>query len=185
MGGTERTAAGREAARFPELFAPGRWGSVSGTFRLIEAEPCDADVTNVTAVPYTARGWVVLVLGDGRPEVPGGTREPGESIEATLRRELLEEAGAILESFKPFGVWDCVSTAEAPYRPHLPHPRFQRLVGVGRVELVTTPTIGDGEDVVEVVTVSLEAAQARFRAIGRGDLADLYGLAAVMVGMER
>ena len=48
------------------------------------------------------------------------------------------------------------------------------------MELVTTPTIGDGEDVVEVLTVSLEEAQERFRAIGRGDLADLYGLAAVV-----
>ena len=100
---------------------------------------------------------------------------------AALRRELLEEAGARLESFRPFGVWDCVSTAETPYRPHLPHPRFQRLVGVGRVELVTKPTIGDGEDVAEVLTVSLEETQARFRAIGRGDLADLYGLAATLV----
>ena len=138
-------------------------------------------MSNVNVVAYTASGWVVLVLADGRPEVPGGTREPGEPIEATLRRELLEEAGARLESFRPFGVWDCVSTDEAPYRPHLPHPRFQRLVGVGRVELVTTPTIGDGEDVVEVLTVALDGAQARFRAIGRGDLADLYGLAATLV----
>lgn len=178
MAGTGRTAAGSEAGRYPELFAPGRRGPVSWRFRLIEAEPCDADVANVNVVAYTEAGWVVLVLADGRPEVPGGTREPGEAIEATLRRELMEEAGARLESFKPFGVWDCVSTAEAPYRPHLPHPRFQRLVGVGQVELVGKPTIGDGEDVVEVLTVSLEEAQGRFRAIGRGDLADLYGLAA-------
>ena len=182
MGGTGRTAAGSEAARFPELFAPGRWGPVSGTFRLIDAEPCDADVANVNVIPYTAAGWVVLVLADGRPEAPGGTREPGEPIEATLRRELLEEAGARLESFRAVGVWDCVSAAEAPYRPHLPHPRFQRLVGVGRVELVSTPTIGDGEDVVEVLTVSLEEAQGRFRKVGRGDLADLYGLAAALAG---
>ena len=139
-------------------------------------------MANVTVVPYAAAGWVVLVLRDGRTEVPGGTREPGESIETALRRELMEEAGARLVSFTPFGVWDCVSTAEAPYRPHLPHPRFQRLVGVGQVELVSEPTIGDGEDVVEVLTVSLEEAQGRFRAIGRGDLADLYGLAAEIVG---
>ena len=178
MAGTGRTAAGSEAARFPDLFGPGRWGPVSWIFRLTEAEPCDADVANVSVVAYTAAGWVVLVLGDGRPEVPGGTREPGEAIEATLRRELLEEAGARLASFRTFGVWDCVSTAEAPYRQHLPHPRFQRLVGVGRVELVGKPTIGDGEDVVEVLTVSLGETQARFRAVGRGDLADLYGLAA-------
>ena len=178
MVGTGRTAAGSEAARFPDLFArvTGRRGFAQ--FRCVDAVSCADLVSNVNVVPYTASGWVVLVLRDGRPEVPGGTREPGESIEATLRRELMEEAGARLESFRTLGVWDCVSTAEAPYRPHLPHPRFQRLVGVGRVELVTTPTIGDGEDVVEVLTVTLEEAQARFRAVGRGDLADLYGLAA-------
>lgn len=178
MAGTERTAAGSEAARFPDLFAPVMGKRGSAEFRRVDEVSCEGLVSNVNVVPYTAAGWVVLVLGDGRPEVPGGTREPGEAIEATLRRELMEEAGARLESFRPFGVWDCVSTAEAPYRPHLPHPRSQRLVGVGRVELVATPTIGDGEDVVEVLTVSLEEAQVRFRAVGRGDLADLYGLAA-------
>ena len=167
-----------EASRFPDLFAPVTGKRGSATFRRVDSVPCEAGASNVNVIPYTASGWVVLVLADGRPEVPGGTREPGESVMATLRRELLEEAGARLRSFRPIGVWDCVSTAEAPYRPHLPHPRFQRLVGVGRVELVTTPTIGDGEDVVEVLTVSLEEAQGRFRAIGRGDLADLYGLAA-------
>lgn len=178
MAGTGRTAAGREAGRFPDLFAPEAGKRGSAEFRRADEVSCEDLVSNVNVVPYTAAGWVVLVLGDGRPEVPGGTREPGEAIEATLRRELMEEAGARLESFRPFGVWDCVSTAEAPYRPHLPHPRFQRLVGVGQVELVGKPTIGDGEDVAEVLTVSLEEAQARFRAVGRGDLADLYGLAA-------
>ena len=55
-------------------------------------------------------------------------------------------------------------------------------MAVGRVELVSTPTIGDGEEVVEVLTVSLEEAQGRFRKVGRGDLADLYGLAAAFAG---
>ena len=175
---------GSEASRYPDLFAPVTGVSTAtfrghfGTLGLTDARQA---VSNVNVVPYTPAGWVVLVLRDGRTEVAGGTREPGESVMEALRRELLEEAGARLESFRPFGVWDCVSTAEAPYRPHLPHPRFQRLVGVGRVELVTKPTIGDGEDVAEVLTVSLEEAQARFRAIGRGDLADLYGLAATLV----
>ena len=184
MAGTGRTAADSEAARFPDLYAPVVGKRSSAEFRRVDEVSCEGLVSNVNVVPYTAAGWVVLVLGDGRPEVPGGTREPGESIEATLRRELLEEAGARLESFRTFGVWDCASTAEAPYRPHLPHPQFQRLVGVGRVELVTRPTIGDGEDVVEVLTLSLEEAQARFLAVGRGDLADLYGLAAEVVGRE-
>jgi len=184
MAGTGRTAADSEAGRFPELFAPVVGKRSSAEFRRVDEVSCEGLVSNVNVVPYTAAGWVVLVLADGRPEVPGGTREPGESIEATLRRELLEEAGARLASFRTLGVWDCVSRAEAPYRPHLPYPTFQRLVGVGRVELVTAPTIGDGEDVVEVLTVSLEEAQARFRAVGRGDLADLYGLAAEAAGRK-
>ena len=136
-------------------------------------------MANVSVVPCTAVGWVVLVLGDGRPEVPGGTREPGESVMGTLRRELLEEAGATVwgvglhflgEGAVPAAF--AASAASAAGR-------------VGQVELVSEPTIGDGEDVVEVLTLSLEEAQGRFRAVGRGDLADLYGLAAAVAGNRR
>ena len=58
--------------------------------------PAEAAVSNVNVVPYTPTGWVVLVLRDGRTEVAGGTREPGESVMEALRRELLEEAGAAI-----------------------------------------------------------------------------------------
>ena len=43
-------------------------------------------------------------------------------------------------TFKPFGAWHYFSTAPKPYRPHLPHPEFYRLVGYGAVEIIGTPT---------------------------------------------
>lgn len=38
-------------------------------------------------------------------EVPGGSREPGEAIWDTARRELFEETGAIQFEIEPFGVY--------------------------------------------------------------------------------
>lgn len=46
-------------------------------------------------------------------EVPGGHREPGESILETARRELYEETGAIDYSMKPVCVYSVISEDEA------------------------------------------------------------------------
>ena len=81
---------------YPDLFAPANWGFATATFRRGDRAPTDDVVANVNLVPYTPAGWVVLVLRDGRTEVAGGTREPGESVMEALRRELLEEAGAAI-----------------------------------------------------------------------------------------
>ena len=96
-----------------------------------------------------------------------------------ISRELVEEAGARLVTFELLGAWHCFSTASKPYRPHLPHPEFYRLVGYGAVEIIGNPENPEGgEQVASVEFVSIEKAVQRFRDINRFELAELYQLAA-------
>jgi 8-oxo-dGTP diphosphatase len=93
----------------------------------------------------------------------------------------MEEAGAVLHSFKLLGAWHCVSMAEKPYRPHMPFPEFYRLVGYGRVELKTVPTNPpDGEQIIAVECIPLEGALTNFQSCQRYDLAELYQFASEM-----
>jgi ribosomal protein S18 acetylase RimI-like enzyme len=165
-------------SEFPELFVPARWGPVEATFVLSQALPSLALIGNVNLVPFVGNDVAVLRLADGRPELPGGTLEPGEEYLDALRRELLEEAGARLGSFAVLGAWACRSAAPEPYRPHLPHPEFFRLVGYGDVALVGQPTNPQhGEYVVAVDVFPVMEAAALFRHWQRPDLAALYVLA--------
>ena len=166
---------------FPNLFANTSWGTVTCTFEyLSEMPPLDL-ISNVNLVPFKGDRWLVLRLQTGEWEVPGGTLEPGESYSDAISRELIEEAGARLITFEPLGAWHCFSTAAKPYRPHLPHPEFYRLVGYGAVEIIGSPeNPEDGEQVTSVEFVTIEEAAQRFRSINRFELAELYQLAARM-----
>jgi 8-oxo-dGTP pyrophosphatase MutT (NUDIX family) len=170
------------AARFPFLFAPLNWGvPITGQFELRRKLPPADLIANVTIVPFVGEKCVVIQVSNHHWEVPGGTLEVSETYFDAACRELLEEAGIRLLSFHPFGVWDCFSQMEQPYRPHLPHPHFYRLAGYGEVELVGEPlNPAAGEQVTKVEIVTLEEAANRFTSIGRGDLADLYKLAALL-----
>ncbi len=161
------------------LFEAIAWGAVHARFEQMDTPPDDALISNVSVVPFVGDQVVVIRLEDGSCEMPGGTREAGETCWQTAQRELVEEAGARLLSYTPFGAWRCHSTSPQPYKAHLPHPDFFRLAGYGAVELVSQPTNPpDGEKVVAVELLTLEAAAQRFCAAGRPDLADLYRLAA-------
>ncbi len=115
----------------------------------------------------------------GEWEVPGGTLEPDECYSDAIRRELIEEAGARVITFELLGAWHCFSTAPKPYRSHLPHPEFYRLVGYGAVEIISSPENPEGgEQVASVEFVPIEEVVQRFHAINRFELAELYQLAA-------
>lgn len=169
--------------QFPGLFLESVQGSLITRFRMLEAPPPAALVSNINLVPRVGSQWLVIINYLGDWDIPGGTVEAGESYMETLRRELMEEAGAKLVSCRLFGAYHCISTAREPYRPHLPHPKFYRVVGVGEVEVVTTPADPDGH-VTRANIVPLEEAIRRFRAQGRDDMAALYQIGADIIGFE-
>ncbi len=177
-----------DLSEYPDLARPFRWkwGPIDGRFELLgqTAEmPNDGLISNVRIVPFIGDGDEVLVLkmADGDWDHPGGTREPDEPIIETARRELLEEAGAKLISLEPFGLFNCHSLQEKPYRPHMPFPHFYHLVAFAEVERVGDPENPDGElATLEVCEVSLDEAASRFTTRRDGGLwmADMYRLGA-------
>ena len=166
---------------FPNLFEDTTWQNVNCRFKCLNEMPPLDLISNINLVPFKNNRWLILRLQTGEWEVPGGTLEPGESYSDTICRELIEEAGVHLITFELFGAWHCFSTAPKPYRPHLPHPEFYRLVGYGAVEIIGSPENPEGgEQVASVEFVPIEKVVQRFRGINRFELAELYQLAARM-----
>lgn len=139
--------------RFPRLF----------TSRYVDYADADAIFTTSTApeslisrlhlVALTGAGNVVVCESDlGWRFMPGGRREPRESVRDLASRELSEEAGARLVT-EPvvFGGFEATSRRAEPYRPHLPHPRAFWAYAGARVEVTGCPTSPpDGEQIVAV-----------------------------------
>lgn len=126
-------------------------------------------------VDDVSRAHVVAVTSDGEVVVcrsveewrflPGGTREPDETVRGLIARELLEEAGCA-PSGEPVFLCRYVATSRspAPYRPHLPHPVASWGFYVVPVELVGEPlNPPDGESVVEVLALPAPEASAWLR----------------------
>ena len=167
--------------RFPTLVGGITWDKVRYSFEQTRMPPQPELISNVNVVPFIGDRWVVLYLHNGLWELPGGTLEPGEPYLAAAQRELMEEAGARLLYHTTLGIWRCFSAAATPYRPHIPHPDFHRLVLLGAIDLVAEPTNpADGEQVASVELLALDEVCARLHSIGRFDLAELYMLAALM-----
>jgi len=162
---------------FPILSSAIDWGVVKAGFR----SNLDYDerlVSNVSIIPFVEEKCVIFQIDNGMWELPGGTLEAGENYLEALKREVMEELGAELISYHPFGYFDCESSADTPYKPHIPHPIFNRIVGYGEVQIVGKPlNPADGEQVIAVEVVEIDEAVARLRKIGRYDIAELYQLA--------
>lgn len=135
----------------------------SSTLRYTTDPAPEPLVSRLHLVAVTPAGDVLVSRSEqGWRFLPGGTREPGESLPELARRELLEEAGArLLGGFRPFSSFVADSDLAAPYRPHLPHPRAYWVHALARVEVVGPPTNpDDGEQVVEVLQLPPREAVA-------------------------
>lgn len=167
--------------RFPTLNHEIKWGAIQCSFELIQEVSSESLVSNVNLVPFAGHAWILLRLQNGSWDIPGGTLERGESYLDAIRREILEEAGAHLIGFRPFGLWRCRSSSKQPFRPHIPHPVFHRLIGYGEVEIVAKPSNPAGdEQVIAVEYLPLKDVVERLRNTGRAELAELYILAAAL-----
>jgi len=165
------------AEQFPALTTSIHWGIVEAEFRLNDIVD-EKLVSNISIIPFVGDQCVVFQLDNGDWELPGGTLEAGEPYMDGLKRELMEELGAEMRSYQIFGQFYCTSSSLEPYRPHIPHPHFVRIIGYGDVELVADPlNPEDGEQVVAVEVVEIDEAIRRFRAQNRYDIAEMYQLA--------
>lgn len=154
------------------------WGAVTGSLVLSRPVPENL-VSNVHALPQLD-GLAVLSRTEGRGwEVPGGTREQGESVSACIQRELREEVGGVMTSFRPIAWLDCESSAAAPYRPHIPHPSFAILLGVAELSSILSPTGWGAEELhCEASIMPLDEAVRRLRRTpGQELFAELYEVA--------
>ncbi|WP_440117745.1 NUDIX hydrolase [Paenibacillus sp. QZ-Y1] len=163
--------------QFPALSTSIHWGTVAAEFRLNDIVD-ETLVSNVSIIPFVGDQVVVFQIDNGLWELPGGTLEPEEKYMDGLKRELMEELGAELLTYQVFGQFHCMSSASEPYRPHIPHPHFVRLIGYGEVELVGQPLNPvDGEQVIAVEIVEMGEAIKRFEEQSRYDIAEMYKLA--------
>lgn len=169
---------------FGRLFAEQPVDYAQATVRLHLGTPVDALVNRLHMVAFTPAGQVVVCRSSQQWRfLPGGTREPSESLLSLASRELWEEAGAeLLSAPETFAWYDVHCHAAEPYRPHLAHPRAAWAVARCQVRLVGGPSNpDDGEDVVEVLTLP-PAEAADWLAVHDPDHADLVRLAVALGG---
>ncbi len=127
-------------------------------------EAIDLDlVSRLHLVALTPAGNVVVCRSEqGWRFLPGGTREPAESLTSLASRELMEEAGARLAGdLQYFSAHVADSRRPGPFRPHLPHPRAYWAYAVAPAEVVAVPGNPPGaEQVVEVLSLPPSQAAA-------------------------
>jgi ADP-ribose pyrophosphatase YjhB (NUDIX family) len=102
-----------------------------------------AYVTSVRAILLRADRVLLLRNSDGAHILPGGRREVDETVEATLRREILEESGWAIAQPTLLGLLYFHHLSPKPAEYPYPHPDFLQLVYVAEaasfVERVPLP----------------------------------------------
>lgn len=146
------------------------WEWAQTVVRFTDHRPPDEVVQSVRAIAVVDDRVVVCRLADGGMFLPGGTREEGESVEACLRRELLEEAGLSVHGEPNWiAAHSGVSYNPERYRPHTPFPLKAWLWAVVQCELIGPPTNPLGaEQVVSVATMLPQDAIEALQPAGRG-----------------
>lgn len=170
--------------RFPRLFRaqPFTWGGIADARLQIHfslSAPPDELISNVKVIGRCDSGIVVFETHEGRRSVPGGTREPGESLQAAADREAREEVGGqIAGELTWVGAFQVDHSAVGPYRAHLPYPISYWAYVVADLNLVHEPTNpSDGEQVTSVHVLPVAEAIEWLSVFDDGPLLDVVKLA--------
>ena len=110
------------------------WGTmpVGVTTYISDVLPPLELVTSVRAVVLHGTAAVVIHDGVDHHVLPGGRREPGESVEATLAREVSEETGYTLKDSKVLGFMHFQHLGPKPTGYSYPYPDFFQVVFAAR-----------------------------------------------------
>lgn len=85
-------------------------------------------------VPIMDTGHVVIAQNQNRGfEIPGGHRDPGETVEQAAIREVWEETGCRVNEVVPIGFLRMISEAARPDEWRYPHPISYQQFFAGRV----------------------------------------------------
>jgi ADP-ribose pyrophosphatase YjhB (NUDIX family) len=136
------------------------------TTYITEAIPPMEFVTSVRCLVFREDTVLVQRDLDGMHVLPGGRREGDESIEQTLRRELLEETGWTIDAPQLLG---CVHFHHLTPRPagHVyPYPDFVQVVFMAEAARYLAERMVDDEYLVE--SVFRPVAEARELALTPG-----------------
>jgi 8-oxo-dGTP pyrophosphatase MutT (NUDIX family) len=102
------------------------------TLYLTADRPPDAYVTSVKTVVFSGASVLVLRNPGGMHIYPGGRREPGESSDQALRREVREETGLAIDIVAPLGFVHYQHLNPRPAGYAYPYPDFLNTFHVSR-----------------------------------------------------
>ena len=138
-------------------------------------------VSRIHVIGRYGVGIVVCAAEGDKRFLPGGRRRPGETLEETVDRELVEEAGARRTApLTMLGAQRAVSRRATPVYPGYPHPVAYWAYAVTDVALDGAPTNPLGDEQVTEVAVLPPPAAADFVAEHDPVHADVIRLAAAM-----
>jgi 8-oxo-dGTP pyrophosphatase MutT (NUDIX family) len=137
------------AAREVTVWHGGQLQLAVSSYLCAELPPLEL-VTSVRCV--VLRGDSVMVVRDPREThiLPGGRREPGESLEETLERELLEETGWQITEAALLGFRHLRHLTPRPAGYRYPFPEFFQNIYCGSASAWTPGARHPQDDVLEV-----------------------------------